>query len=826
LARAWIKQAFSSHRGDDVGPGHPLVWPAAALILGALVAAAWQPMAWPFLGLTALGLAVGLGLLSWGRSLPALLAALIAFCWGCGHLALHLAAPLPEGHIAALADNARHELVVQAEAPAEPDAEGRGFAMRAQALRLDGRPASGGLRLSFAPGLTPPPAGARFVFTGRLRPIVAMANPGGFDYEAYARREGLAASSYVGKRGALRLLGPADLDALALALARARQHIADMLGELPPGPGRALLRALILGQRGEMSAKPRDAFGDLGAAHLLAISGLHVGLVWGVCFLALRLALAAWPALALRWATPKLAALLALLPAAAYGALAGGEAPTLRALIMIACLTGAQLFDRRYDPLGGLALAALIIVGLWPEAPLDLSFQPSFLAVGAILLAAAPLARWARALGRRSGRMGWALGGLAGWLCLSAVVGLAVMPLGLRHFHVAPLLYLPANALLIPLVAMLALPLALAGAGLGLLWPAAGLWLWRLALLPADWACDIALAWAAMPWAAWFTAGPSVEVLVLLHGAALAMIALRGRGRLWLGGALSVAVLIVGALQAWPPAPDGKLTVWILDVGQGSSAVIRTPLGRVLVVDGGGWPGSDFDFGRRVIAPFLWSQGLDRVDVLACSHDHPDHVGGLAFIAQHFGPSQLWHNGHMSGRGWSGRLLAAAEAQGLAILTPATIPRRGQIGGARTRLVWPPAGQPMDDWSENDRSLWLGLGLGGYFVWLPGDAGPKVEALVAPLLPTGGRHVLVAPHHGGKGSCGQALLRALRPELIVFSCGCPNNFGMPRPQALDNGRAVGARLLSTKHHGCIKIVTDGQRLEVSTFLQQPRACGG
>ena len=311
-------------------------------------------------------------------------------------------------------------------------------------------------------------------------------------------------------------------------LERARGHLGKLISALPPGPGRSLVRALVLGQRGELGTPVREAFAATGAAHLLAISGLHLGMVWGLAYLILRLMLAAWPALALRLPVPKLAAFGALLPCAAYAALAGGSLPTLRALVMAACLVAALLFDRPYRPGGALALAALVIGVIWPKAPLTLSFQMSFIAVAAILLAAAPLAN--RLKGRSTAAR--ILGGLTGWLLLSAVVGLAVLPVTLRAFHQVPFLWLPANAVLIPLTAMLCLPLSLLGSALGLIWQAAGLWILHSALWPAQEAVDLALYLSGLNGAVHFMAGPGAVAVVVIYAAALAFILPRGRSAL------------------------------------------------------------------------------------------------------------------------------------------------------------------------------------------------------------------------------------------------------------------------------------------------------
>jgi competence protein ComEC len=382
----------------------------------------------------------------------------------------------------------------------------------------------------------------------------------------------------------------------------------------------------------------------------------------------------------------------------------------------------------------------------------------------------------------------------------------------------------PGNAVLVPLVGVLTLPLALLGAGLVLVWPGAGLALWHLALIPANAAVDLAQALAALPGAVHYLAGPGPAAVAAIYAAALALLI---APRPWRRPAAAGLALLAAAL--WlaggrPPAPDGTLTAWVLDVGQGSSTVVRLPRGQVVVVDGGGWPGSDFDFGQRVVGPFLWSLGFSRLSVVAASHRHPDHAGGIPFLVRWFSPGQVWVNQTRRPRGLLARIVDLARTQGVPVRGPADLPREMNLGGARVRLVWPPRKELPRRWRENQRGLWLGFGLGRAWLWLPADNGPRVERRVAPTLPTAGFHLLVAPHHGGKGSCTRRLLDRLRPQIVVFSCACAGRYPMPRPEVLARVQAAGATTFSTARWGCLRLSTRGGPWRVQPYLSRPRAC--
>lgn len=794
---------------------HPLVIPAAAYVLGVL-ASHWLGLPWwPFLALAAVAC---LALAAWAmrrRTLPVWGLTLFCLFLGAGLLGWERSGELPLDHVRQLV--AMRNKTIVADVMTAPERTPYGWRLLVEARKVEGKPVQGLVRLSVKDHKPPPKVGKRIAALVRLKPVTSFANPGGFDYAGYLAQQGIYVTAYAGKKAGLRALGPGQIGLWQGWIEALRERLALTLERLPPGPSRGLLRALLLGQRAELGGEVRNAFGAIGTAHLLAISGLHMGLVWGFCFLALRLALAAWPGLALRYNVIKLAAAGALLPCVGYALLAGGSTPTLRALIMAACLVAALMVDRPYRPAGGLALAALVIGIIWPEAPLTLSFQLSFVAVASILLAAGPFITWLKTKQGKDRIRGTVLG----WLALSAVVGAAVWPLTVLHFHQLPLLSLLANALLVPLVGLITLPLTLLGAGLALFWPSGGEVVWWLALGPAWLATELAQLMAVIPGAVRYLAGPGPWAVLFLYTAAFTGLVLRRHWR-WLALGPGLAAIALWAGQS-PPPPDGKLTAWVLDVGQGSAAVVRLPQGQVVVVDGGGWGTGSFDFGQKVIAPFLWSQGFERVQVVAASHTHPDHAGGLAFVVRWFAPKEVWTNGSTKQTRDYQRLLETAEDEGVPLKDPESLPGEMALGGATVRLLWPHE-SPAPGEDENNNSLWLGFGLGQSWFWLPGDNGPKVERKVAAFLPDDGWQVLAAPHHGGVGSCAREMMARLKPQAVIFSCGCANSFRMPRPGALSRARAYAERIFRTDRQGAIRLATDGGAWQILPYLNSPRNC--
>ena len=797
--------------------GHPLI-PCALACLAGIALSGLYPRAWP---LSLAGTAVLLAVLVWqgGRrgKFPVWLLALFFFCLALAKAGALQGGPGPE--LSRLADSGNHRLTGLVISAPEPTRWGSRVLL--QADTVDQKPVPGLVRLEFPKGTQPPAPGRRISLETKLKPFVNFANPGGFDYREFMSRKGVLARAYVGKMAGLKDLGPGGLPAWRLCPALLRQRAGELFHSLPPGAEREFVRALGLGQRAALPPKVRDDFSAAGVAHLLAISGLHLGLVWGAAYLALRLLLAAWPALALRWAVPKLAALGAFVPCLAYAVLASGGSPTLRALLMAACLVGALFLDRPYRPAGALALAALILALAWPEQIGGASFQLSFIAVGAILLAGAPLAdRIKEKAG--SGRLLW---GLMAWLLVSLVVGLAVWPLSAHYFHSISFIFLPANAVLVPLVGFVVLPLTLVGCFLGLIWPALGQAALGLALFPAGWSLGLASALAGVSWSHIFLAGPGHWATALIYTGLFATACLSGKRRAAVG--LAACVLAVGAwwLETPHPKPDGALTAHVLDVGQGQSVVLCLPDGKVLVVDGGGLPGGGLDTGRQVVAPYLWSQGFGRVYALAASHADFDHTGGLPFLARWFTPVQIWANGRPpEPKSAHAALLIAAGTGRAELLGPGELAKLNVLGGAKLSLLWPPPKGAPPKWKTNDASLWLGFSLGDCALWLPGDAGSKVERRVTPRLPIAGKQIILAPHHGAKRSLSSALLKRLKPEAVVISAGCLNRFGFPRVSTLERIRSHGAEIWQTAQSGCVSLSTKGLAWRITPYLEKPRTC--
>ncbi len=614
------------------------------------------------------------------------------------------------------------------------------------------------LRLSWYAGDAPVRAGERWRLTVRLKRPHGFANPGGFDYERWLFRKGIGATGYVRHREEKRRLAAATPGLLMLRAALAGR-IEQVAGERF-GP---LLSALAVGARHDIGEVQWQTLVATGTNHLMAISGLHVGLVAGLFYF-----LAGWlwrrsRRLPLLLATPRAAALAALAAAALYAAMAGFSVPTQRALAMLTAGLIALVLTRHQSASRALALALLVVLVVDPLAVLDAGFWLSFAAVAVILYGA-----------RRAGTKVWR------WLALQGVISLAIAPLSLLMFQHASLISPLANLVAVPWVGTAVVPPLLAGVALLPLAEPLGSALISLA------GSSLALLWPLLEWlesvpgARLFHAVPDPWLLVPALVGVAWLCAPRGVPARWVG------LLWLAPLLWWPleRPPEGGFDFTLLDVGQGLAAVVETR-GHLLLFDAGPRFGSGFDTGEAVVLPFLRQRGWRAIDTLIVSHGDIDHRGGVESILGAMEVERLLNG---SGRRFGGRLGEPCRAG-----------QRWHWDGVDFEILSPPAGVR---WNENDRSCVLRVAGEGGTLLIGGDIERRAESELARRGGIGA-DLLVAPHHGSDTSSTPPFIEAVEPEYVLFAAGYRNRWGFPRPQVVERYRAAGATVLATGGHGAI-----------------------
>jgi len=615
--------------------------------------------------------------------------------------------------------------------------------------------------------------------------------PGAFDPVAHAFREGIHAQGFC-KSALLVTREPGLYGWLwTRAAARARGWSRRALERaVLPGEERALLLAMVLGDRSGLDPETSDAFRAAGTYHVLAISGAQVALLAAVLVALLR-----W----LRVPPDPLAALVCL-ALAFYAELVGGDVPVVRAAVMATVLLAGRALSLDADAANLLGLAAALLLVLRPSSIGDLGFQLSFAATLAILLLTPRLLQGVRPLPLR---VDLALAG-------SLAAQLALAPLLAAHFQrLAP------AALLLNLAAV-----PLSGAvllcGLGVLGAAAAVPLAAPLVGDLAWICAHALLRSADP-VRWL---PALDVRVSapplwavgVHAYGLLVTARDGLRR----AALPLAIGVAGLLAGGTVQADGRLHMTVLDVGQGDAIVLQGPSGRVWVVDTGAAGGRGIDLGEAVVGPYLRVSGVRRIDRLLVTHAHPDHAGGAGFLLRSFVIGEAWEGPAPANDGAYRTFVRAVREAGVA--------RRTVVRGLRETWdgveveVLSPWRLPRPPWRvRNDDSVVVRLRYGETTLLLAGDVEAGAEsALVEPRA-----LVLKVPHHGSRSSSSPAFLAAVAPRLAVLSAGFRNRHGHPHPEVVERYRRQGIELLRTDVDGSITVSSDGRRVWVRTF-RDPR----
>ncbi len=622
--------------------------------------------------------------------------------------------------------------------------------------------------------------------------VLAPACGGALDLrwpQGHAARGGtgwIAAGRYAGDaaRGVLVARRVRLLEARARGRGALRDRLAARSAELF-GTRAPLVDALVLARRAELDPALRERFARAGLAHLLAISGLHVGFLAG--WLALFLKRAGVP--------PRWRLLGAAWLAFAYVWLLGFPAPATRAAVLLGLAGIARARERVVAPHATLALAALAVMLGDPWAARSVGAWLSVAAVAAVSWAGRALARapvWLRAVGP-------AAAATIGTAPISAFAFGTVAPIGVLS-----------NLVAVPL-AGIAVPGLVFCLGLAPLWSGAARLLAAGAGLGLELIDLVAQAGAAVPGGHWVGPAGWSAAAAWLGVAAAAWWLWHSPRRPWLIAARSLFAVTIG-LWAWAfnarSLDDCRcLTVHFLDVGQGDAIVLRTPAGRWIEVDGG--PRTpQADAGRRVVVPFLRRQGVESLAVVVATHGDADHLGGLPAVIAAFPPRLVLEPGEPLGRPLYLEWLAAVEASG-ASWHPARAGDRITLDSVTLQVLSPDTAWMTAPVQVNEHGVVLLVTYGATRLVLMADAGLPVEARLAGTV--GAVAVLKVGHHGSRSATGDAWLDELEPGLAVISVGARNNYGHPAPEVLERLARHGIPVLRTDRDGTITYRTDGHR---------------
>ena len=649
-------------------------------------------------------------------------------------------------------------------------------------------------------------------------------NPGAFDYEGYLRRKGVLITGYVGSPDHIEILTRDCGNFVLRWFDHRRQDVERFLDIHALPPGRGLLKALLIGERAEITKDIREAFINAGAVHILAISGLHLGIIVTLIFFSAQCLLRLSERMLLRYNLRKTAALVTFPPLLFYILITGSPISTIRAGIMASVFLLAILLDRHRTPLNTLALAAFLILLVHPASLWDPSFQLSFMSVLGIILLTPPLYRVLSpqkpldALSLRKGAK------IKRAVALSLIASFAAIvfssPLVALHFHRLSTMGLVSNAIIIPLVGLGIIPLGFLCLICIPLLPSLAALLAKMATMLCCWGIKTMELISWIPLSSTYLPGPTLPEMILFYAVVASL--------LWLGrstfkrAVLTVIVLLslidvsYWALRGYA---NDKLRVTFLDVGQGDCALIEFPRGKTMLIDGGGLYG-DFDVGERIVAPFLWKRRLLGVDYLVLTHPQPDHYKGFSFIAQHFRVHEFWHNGTQTRSSTYQQLLDVIRDRGIRNVQVAD-GFSTTVANSQIEILHPPrelmsTGRKKKAWLNNN-SVVVKVTHGDHSVLFTGDIQWEAEARLLRERKDVRAHVIKVPHHGSLSSSSYYFVRAVSPRCAIMSLGFKNRFRFPSQQVLRRYEALDCRVLRTDRDGAIALTTDGKELTLATY---------
>ncbi len=666
-------------------------------------------------------------------------------------------------------------------------------------------PAAGKVRVTFGFPANDLIYGDRIVAKGSLRLPPGERNPGGFNYAQYLASRRIFGLFYS--------RGPADYlilergngsRLLQRTVYPVRRWMIHVIESTLDGEEAALLKGLLVASKDDSAAEMKEAFSNAGVIHVLAVSGLHVGFILlGLSGLFKMLAI-----------PEPFKSILVVAGLFFYAALTGMQAPVMRASIMASIIQFGRPLQRPADIFNSLAVAAFIILLVCPRCLFQAGFQLSFCAVLSIVLIYRQFSQiMQKSIQKWQERDQHVYIYLSGLFMVSLAAQIGTLPLIMYYFGKIPLVSLPANLVVVPLVGLIVALGFISVLGAVVYWPVgaiyAGLnWLFLKLLI------GLVDVFSALPCAFLHCSRPSL-LFFILYFLLITLFVLR-KNPIWIKR-LVFAILFTTAACTWYNAllTSAGVRVTFFDVGQGDAALFEFPGGKTMLVDAGESTGA-IDYGERVIGPYLRRNGHKRIDVLVVTHPHSDHEGGVPFLLQHFSVGLYIHSGVRFGTELHARIDSLCHVQEIAVRHAACGDTLGLFLPATVKFYWPTRAfveaASRNSAELNNASVVMGVTYGRMAFLLAGDAEIEAEHKMQPFGDLLRADVLKVGHHGSPTASSRAFIGNAGPRYAVVSVAKFNRFGLPADHILRRYKEKGCQVIRTDRNGAVVFFTDGRGL--------------
>ncbi|MEN6317333.1 MAG: DNA internalization-related competence protein ComEC/Rec2 [Syntrophaceae bacterium] len=683
-------------------------------------------------------------------------------------------------------------------------------------------------------------------FKTRLKSPYSFQNPGGFDYEKYLRYKGIKVRAFIKDSSGIVTLRENQGNRINAKLQLLRRNIKKFIKENSQSPEREIIQAMILGDQKEIPKDVMENFNKTGTTHIIAISGFNIGIVAIMSFFIIRLIMKSSKFLLLQFNIIKISTIFGIMPVILYTFIAGMGISVIRASIMAIIFMIAIILGKDKDLYNSLSLAALIILVISPYSLFDISFQLSFTAVWAIIFIAPRITMmlfgdntketlnhkyWIKKIYKN--------------ICIFIIVSLSAtlgtIPLIVFYFNRVSTVVLLSNLIVVPILGIIAIPICMAIIIVVPLSQTLALFFLNISASIVHISISLVDFFASIPGSSFFISTPTVFEIAAYYLFLVAAVkfidVIKKKSRdisesrsfispQWYGISLVALTIffIVDAIYLYAnDKMSDKLKVTVIDVGQGSATLVELSKGKKMLIDGGGMHDNVFDIGKYVVAPYLWHERINAIDIVVLTHPHPDHLNGLIYILSHFNVKEVWSNGEPAEIDTYKKLMEVIKEKKIVHRLVSKQSGDIEINNVIINILNPPKPITMENNvsrkfnQTNNDAVVLRFTLGNVSILLPSDVSELTETCLVSSGKNIKSQVISVPHHGGFTSSAIPFLKAVKPEIALVSCGRDNVYKDPHPDVLERYASIGTKILRTDNNGAISITTDGFRIEYDTF---------